>query len=166
MAAQAITNLVIANLEDGEAEEGQIMLGRLSNQAGNTLITRYATTGSNGFVYAYQDAACCLPHMANNTINGKIQLAGPSDASAFAALTPSLGSRLHWTHFSTPEDVGPQRTAGMDVSGGAIVLLGNSAGSMASVNPIEGAKAPAGGKAHGAPIAHLVALPEMTSPQD
>lgn len=160
MQAQAITNLILADAESGEARLGQNMVARLSNTGGNTLVTMAAITDESGNVYGLQDAACCIDSMANLTINGQALL-GPSDAVTLVVLSPDLRTRHHWTHFTAPTRPGSQSAVDLDTRSGAVALLLNSEAEMAAVNQLPGASAPSPGK-QGA-FGYLVVLPAAVS---
>jgi hypothetical protein len=89
MQSQAITNMMRADATSGEAVNGQIQLVRLPSSSGNTLLTPAVQCDAAGVVYELQNAGCCLPHMANLTINGQ-PLAGPGDSLALLVVSPDL----------------------------------------------------------------------------
>lgn len=159
MQAQAITNMLRVDASSGEVIVGQIQLVRLANTQGNTLITVAAQSDTAGVVYELQNAACCLPNMANLTINGQ-PLAGPTDATALHIVSPNMEVRHTWTHFIAAGSGGSTTAIDIDVRGEVVAAIMLSAAEMVTAGALPGTS----GNVGGAAVGYLVVLPTVASP--
>jgi len=139
-------------------EVGELQLVRLHSTQGNTLRPKAVAMDANGVTYILHDAGCCMPDMANKTINGK-PLAGASDATSFMALDPNFKNRLHWTHFTPAGGQGSQSAIDISTRGGRVAILAATNGAMVEENPIEGTEAPSTAGDAATMAGYLVVLP-------
>lgn len=158
MQAQAITNFLKVDAEKGETVVGQLQLVRLQSTQGNTLVTLAAQSDEGGNVYLLQAAACCLPNMANLTVNGQA-LVGPTDSTALHVLNPSMTQRLHWTHFIAPNGFSSGEPVDIDVRGAAVAVVMTTGSPMALAGALPGTNA----SATRAPVGYLVVLPTIAA---
>lgn len=158
MQAQAITYAASMDPDTLQVEKGELQLVRLSSSGGNTLRPKQAAMDANGVTYILHDASCCMPDMANKTINGK-PLAGSSDATSFMALHPNFRDRLHWTHFTPAGGKGSQFAVDVSTRGGRVALLAASDGPMVQADEIKGTSAPDSSKPGAPTVGYLVVLP-------
>lgn len=121
-------------------------------------------------MYLLQSAAaapaCCIADMANLTINGRIPTAANVDASVLQVLDPALSVRHHWTHFVSRSQGGaggggaPVVDVDVRGAGGVVAVAMTTGADMATVNPLPGTGANAGG----APVGYyLVVLPTVAA---
>lgn len=159
MQSQAITNFMRVDPVLGETIVAQQMLVRLpSNQRGNTMITLGAQSDAKGNVYLLQAAGCCIANMGNLTVNGQ-PLMAPGDAAVLQILSPSMETRYHWTHFNAPNASGGSDPVDIDVKGGTVAFLMNSASTMVTA----GALPNTGPNVGGLGVGYLVVMPTVAA---
>ena len=160
MQSQAITYAAQMDPSTLQVIRGELQLVRLSNTGGNTLHPKQLAVDSQGVSYIIHDASCCMPDMANKTVNGQ-PLQGSADATSFMALHPNFKDRLHWSHFTPAAGGGSQHAIDISTRGGRVALLAASNGAMVEADAIPGTSPPAGpgkGKAE-ATGGYLVVMP-------
>ncbi|NOK61882.1 MAG: hypothetical protein GFH27_549289n423 [Chloroflexi bacterium AL-W] len=87
------------NPANGELEQGQIVLTRLSSGAGNTIRPRGIDADANGTVYVSGVSACCIADRDNQQLGGQAIGSYSGGESFLLVVSPNLAERLYWTPF-------------------------------------------------------------------
>ncbi|MEM8533209.1 MAG: hypothetical protein AAGF95_20380, partial [Chloroflexota bacterium] len=87
------------NPANGDLEQGQIILTRLSSGGGNTIRPRGIDADVNGTVYVSGVAACCIADRDNQQLGGQAIGGYTGGESFLLVVSPDLEERLYWTPF-------------------------------------------------------------------
>lgn len=87
------------NPSNGDLEQGQIILTRLSSGGGNTIRPRGIDADANGTVYVSGVAACCIADRDSQQLGGQAIGGYTGGESYLLVVSPNLRERLYWTPF-------------------------------------------------------------------